>query len=268
MKKSQLASSFLVCWMAGSALFAQDSSSTPQAVPNGGQAQPQAGAQSGGQERRRGGGGGDFQGLRELFRNATNGTIRTVTADGMTVKKMDGTTVTIKATKDTMFRRERQEAKLSDFKVGDSVIVAGDSAADNVVTAKLIALRPSGPNAMNPEDLGKKFIIGEITKIEDTKLTIRRPDGVDQVIEVDDDTSFKKGDESVTFADFKVGERVMGRGEVKNGTFVAATLGMRGAMGRGTRREDGSGTFIQRAPDGAAPPATTNNTPTTAPKRD
>src|SRR4051794_15253826 len=186
MKKLQLSGLLLVCSLAGSHLFAQDAPAPP--------ATRQAPSDQG--QRR---GGGEGEGMRELFRNATSGTVQTVTSDGLTVKKMDGTTVTVKTTKDTMFRRERQEAKLSDFKVGDSVIVAGDAAGENVVTAKFIAMRPNGPNAMNPEDLGKKFILGEVTKIEETKLTVKRPDGVEQVIEVDDDTSFKNSKrESVT----------------------------------------------------------------------
>jgi hypothetical protein len=177
--------------------------------------------------------------MRELFRNATSGTVQTVTSDGLTVKKMDGTTVTVKTTKDTMFRRERQEAKLSDFKVGDAVIVAGDPSGENVVTAKFVAMRPNGPNAMNPEDLGKKFIVGEVTKIEETKLTVRRPDGVEQVIEVDDDTSFKNSKrESVTLADVKVGDHVMGRGALKGGTFVPTEI-MVGMPQGGMRRREG-----------------------------
>jgi hypothetical protein len=163
--------------------------------------------------------------MREMFQNAQSGAIVTLNGDSFTMKKMDGTTVTVKTSKDTMIRRGRDEAKLSEFKVGDQVVVAGDAAGDNAVTAKFVMMRPAGANMMNPEDLGKKFIVGEVRKIEETKITILRPDKVEQVIEVDDDTSFKNGRrESVTLADVKVGDHVMGRGELKNGVFVPATL--------------------------------------------
>jgi hypothetical protein len=231
MKKSQLAGLFLVCLVAGASLFAQDAQ-----PPSTGAGQAPNGAQG----RRRG---GDGQGMRELFQNATNGTVQTVTPDGLTLKKMDGTTVTVKTTKDTMYRRERQEAKLSDFKVGDNVIVAGDPAGENTVTARFVAMRPNGPNSINPEDLGKKFIVGEITKIDETKLTVKRPDGVEQVIEVDDDTSFKNSKrESITLADVKVGDHVMGRGALKSGTFVPSEMmvGMPQGGGFGMRRRDGN----------------------------
>ncbi len=220
MKKLQLVSVFLVCSLAGAYVSAQGSQ---QSTTNAPAAQSEGQAPPAGERARAKEGGG--QGLRELFQNAISGSIQSVTADGVTIKKMDGTLTTVKTTKDTMFFRERQQAKLTDFKVGDMVIVAGDPAGENAVTAKVMAMRPNGPNAMNPEDLGKKFIVGEVTKIDETKLTIKRPDGVEQVIEVDDDTSFRNPKrESVTLADVKVGDRVMGRGELKNGTFVPATL--------------------------------------------
>ena len=254
MKKSQLLLSFFVCLVAGSTLAAQ----TPAAQGTSSSNPPQESGDRGTREGR---------GFRELLQNATSGTVQTVTSDGMTVKKIDGTVVTVKTTKDTQLRRERQTAKLTDFKPGDPVIVAGDPAGENTVTAKFIALRPSGPNAMNPEDLGKKFIMGEVMKIEETKLTIKRPDGVEQVIEVDDDTSFKNSKrESVTLADVKVGDRVVGRGEVKNGNFVAATLATRGPRPQ-AGKEDRPEHF---GPDwiGGATSAQPGNAPPPAPKQD
>jgi Domain of unknown function (DUF5666) len=268
MMKSQLTGFLLVCLVAGSSLSAQ----SPQAPSSDG-AQATSGSQATSPERRRGPGG---EGMRELFQNAISGSVQSVTADGLTIKKIDGTTVTVKTTKDTMFRHERQvEGKLSDFKVGDQVIVAGDPAGDNAVTAKFVALRPNGPNAMNPEDLGKKFIVGEVTQIAETKLTIKRPDGVEQVIEVDDDTSFKNSKrESVTLAELKVGDHVMGRGELKNGTFIPATLmvGMpQGGQGFGMRRREGASGPRVAEPSGGAPPSGAPSTPpqdSSAPKQD
>ena len=251
MKKAQLTVVLLVCFVTGSLAIAQDA---PQAAPSG-QSSPSQ-RPSGPQHR----GEGQGQGLRELFQNATSGSVQSVTADGLTVKKLDGTTVTVKTNKDTMYRRERQEAKLSDFKVGDNVIVAGDPAGENAVLAKFVAMRPNGPNAMNPEDLGKKFIVGEVLKIDETKLTIKRPDGVEQVIEVDDDTSFKNSKrESVTLADVKVGDRVMGRGALKGETFVPTDL-MVGLPQRMEFRMQHDG-GPDGPPPGSAPPTSSNSVP-------
>jgi hypothetical protein len=74
------------------------------------------------------------------------------------------------------------------------------------------------------EGLGKQFIAGEIKAIEGTTLTILRVDGQTQTIQVDENTSFRKQGESITLADFKPGDHVHGRGELKNGTFFAAVL--------------------------------------------
>ena len=79
--------------------------------------------------------------------------------------------------------------------------------------------------AAKPEDNGKTYILGEVAKIDGTKLTIRKPDNSEQVIEVDDDTSFRnERRESVTLADIKIGDFVRGQGALKNGVFVPHEL--------------------------------------------
>jgi hypothetical protein len=160
---------------------------------------------------------GDVQG--------TGGTITAISGDTLTLKTMNGGTATVKLTSSTVYRRDRQEAKLSDFKVGDMVMVRGESAGESTWTAQ-------GVNGMAMrEQLGKKFIAGEVAKIEDTKLTIKRIDGESQVIEVDENTSFRNAKrESVTLADVKVGDHVFGRGDLKDGMFVPSVLNV-GAPG-------------------------------------
>ena len=43
------------------------------------------------------------------------------------------------------------------------------------------------------EGLGKVYIAGTVTAIDELKLTVKRTDGVVQVIEVDEGTSFQTG---------------------------------------------------------------------------
>ncbi len=181
-------------------------------------------------ERGFGRGRGNFQG--------TGGTITAISGDTLTLKTMSGGTATVKLTSSTMYRRDRQEAKLSDFKVGDMVMVRGEPSGDNTWTAQGVMSNSNGM-AMR-EQMGKKFIAGDVTKIEDTKLTIKRIDGETQVIEVDENTSFRNAKrESVTLADVKVGDRVFGRGDLKDGVFVPAVLNV-GAPGEMMmRRGDG-----------------------------
>jgi Domain of unknown function (DUF5666) len=171
-------------------------------------------------------GDGRFAGMARV-----GGVITAIESGVITLQGRDGSSVTVKLTPETEFRKERQPAKLADFKTGDRVLVAGEMGKGNIITARFVAAGGMGAReAPNPErmremGLGKRFITGEVKSIHETRLTILRPDGESQVIEVDENTSFRnqKG-ESVTLADIKIGDRVGGRGEVKNGVFVPTVL--------------------------------------------
>ncbi len=54
------------------------------------------------------------------------GKITAINKGSFELAKPDGSTVTVKFTDKTEYRKDRQGAKLSDFKVGDVVIVRGD----------------------------------------------------------------------------------------------------------------------------------------------
>ena len=161
------------------------------------------------------GGEGRFQGV--------GGTITAIEKSKLSLKTMDGKAVTVNLSAETRYRKDRQPATLADFKVGDTVMVGGDAAGENAWNARFVSSRTGGEAEMR-EALGKRFIAGEIKSIEGTNLTILRVDGVTQTITVDENTSFRKQNESITLADFKAGDHVFGRGELKNGTFVAAVL--------------------------------------------
>ncbi len=160
------------------------------------------------------------------------GTIEAIKPDGFTVKTMQGKTVTVKVTSETRFRKDRQDAKFSDFKPGDMVMVGGEPAGTETWTARFVASRTGGfaggggggMQALR-EGMGKQFIAGEVKAIDGTKLTIARVDGQTQTIEVDENTSFRKNRESITLPDIKVGDHVFGRGAVNAaGVFVPTTL--------------------------------------------
>ena len=156
------------------------------------------------------------------------GTIGEIKKDGFTVKTLEGKTVTVKVTSETRFRKDRQDAKLADFKSGDMVMVGGEPAGTDAWTARFVASRQGlGEGNMQAlrEGMGKQFIAGEVKAIDGTKLTIARPDGQTQTIEVDENTSFRKGRDSITLPDIKVGDRVFGRGQLNAaGVFVPTTF--------------------------------------------
>ena len=153
------------------------------------------------------------------------GTITAIDGNTFTIKTRDGQTAQVTVSDKTEYRKDRQPAKASDFKVGDLIFVRGERTGDNAWQAEMVGARSGGPGAGNfREGLGKEFIAGEVKAINGTQLTIQRPDGVAQTISVDENTSFRKEGESVTLADLKVGDHVFGRGQLKNDVFVPAVL--------------------------------------------
>ena len=184
---------------------------------------------------------GPMQGGERARRPAVAGTITAISNDTLTLMTFDERTVTVKLTSDTRFRKDQQDAKLSDFKVGDVVMVRGEKTGEDAYAAAAVMSRSGGGmmQGMSPEQMrekmGKEIIAGEIKSMEGLKLTIARPDGQTQTIAVDENTSFRKQGESVTLADLKPGDRVFGRGQLKDGIFVPSVLnvGPPGGMRRG-----------------------------------
>ncbi len=163
------------------------------------------------------------------------GKVTVVSKDSLIVAPLSGgDSITVKVGENTIVLKERQPAKLTDIKVDDVVFARGkldattmDAAVVGVVTpemAQRIQQGAMGGTQFTREDLGKKFIAGEVKAINETKLTIARPDGQTQDIQVDENTSFKKGGESITLADIKVGDFVRGPGELKDNVFIAKEL--------------------------------------------
>jgi hypothetical protein len=167
------------------------------------------------------------------------GTITAIDDSKITIKTLDGATVQVTTTEDTQFHKNRQPAKLNDFKVGNEIF-AGGELKDGVVQAKMVGSHPTGAQPEFREALGKRFIVGEVKAISGTRVTILRPDGVTQNISVDEKTSFRKNQESVTLADVKVGDHVFGRGEVKKDVFVPADLNVGEPPSDGARADRAS----------------------------
>jgi len=173
----------------------------------------------------RGGMGVDFHGV--------GGQITAIAGSIVTLQTPKGETAKVRINSSTRLMIDRNPAKLSDFKVGDRVFAGGEQDKFGVWVARVMGQRAGASQrggmmplgGFKPEDNGKTFIAGEITKIDGTKLTVKKPDNTEQVIEVDDDTSFRnERRESITLPDVKPGEFVRGLGAVKNGVFVPKDL--------------------------------------------
>lgn len=198
------------------------------------------------------------------------GTVTATAADHLTIKTDSAEVYQVTLTPNTRLMKDRQPVQASDVKVGDGVGAMGElDAPKKTLHALFVAVMDAEQVRKMREDLGKTYITGKVTSIDDLKLTILRPDHVSQVIEVDETTSFRKGrgrrrgdttsdaassgapnpaapdtsGEIVTLADVKAGDMIAGRGSVKHGVFVPTTLailpaGAAGAMGMRAGRRD------------------------------
>jgi hypothetical protein len=165
--------------------------------------------------------------------HGVGGQITAITGSIVTLQTPTGDTAKVRINSSTRLMIDHNPAKLSDFKVGDRVFAGGEQDKFGVWVARVMGQRAGASErggmtprgGLKPEDNGKTFIAGEVTKIDGTKLTVKKPDNTEQVIEVDDDTSFhNERRESITLPDVKAGEFVRGLGAVKNGTFVVKEL--------------------------------------------
>jgi len=241
-------------------------------------------------------GGGQFAGMQRV-----NGEVTAVTGATITIKTEDGVTMQVVTTDNTRVMKGRglpgqggaglgatgqggqgqrgfdpNPVKVSDLKVGDGLMAAGNLDAPNkTLHAAFVVATDAATIKALKDNLGKTYIAGKVTAIDldDAKMTIERQDHVSQTIAFDETTSFRRGrggvgaagraggapqadaqaeTESITLADIKVGDNVMGRGVVKSGTFVPTQLTV-STPGQGRRREGGTATPAPASGPGAGP---------------
>jgi Domain of unknown function (DUF5666) len=221
----------------------------------------------------RGGQGGPGEGQRlPLF-----GKITAIHDSSLEVADTNGDTVTVKINGQTEFRKDRQPAKRTDFKVGDIIAVRGQENPDHSWTAQTVAARSmNGPNGRGgvggpgggrgfaqTGTLGKDYVAGEIKSIDAPKLSVLRSDNVTQTLELNEETSLRKGRDSITMADIQVGDHLLARGAVENNVFIPKTVMVIGPeqwkrmqeMGAQARGEGGGG---RRQQQQQAAPGTTD----------
>jgi len=220
------------------------------------------------------------------------GTVTAAEGDHLTVKTDAGDLFQVVVTNNTRLMKERQPVKIADVHVGDGVGAMGviDAPTKTVHAAMVMVVDAAQVKKMR-DDMGKTYISGKVMAIDDLELTIKRQDGVTQKIAVDEGTSFRKGGrgagammrgdgsqslgsgagpgsgqpggpqgESITLADVKVGDMVVGPGALKAGVFVPTQLTVidPAAMGRRRRAEGGEAAPAAGTAQGTAAPAGTS----------
>jgi len=157
------------------------------------------------------------------------GKISAMQKGAIEITSPDGTKVSVKLTDKTEFRKDRQPAKLADFKVGDNVVVRTDPDAATVsgATALMVASAPQGfagrgggGQGFMQGAMGKDFVVGEVKSVDAPKLTVLRTDNVTQTLELNEETSLRRGRDSITMADIQPGDHIFARGAMTNDVFV------------------------------------------------
>jgi len=157
------------------------------------------------------------------------GKISALQGDSIEVTGPDGNKVALKLTSSTEYRKDRQPAKLTDFKVGDPVVVRTDQADGKGTTALLVAtgqfaMRGPGGEGQGGAGMfgtpGKDFVMGEVKTIDPPRVTVMRTDNVAQTLELNEETSLRRGRESITMAEIQAGDHVIARGALENNVFV------------------------------------------------
>ena len=147
------------------------------------QSQPdaQAGRRSGSQRGARRGGG-------------VRGTVTGVSGTNVTLKTEQGESWTVVSTDNTRVRRDGQPGTVSAIQAGDEVMAVGMPDPDkHEVHAMMLVDVSAAQVAKAKANLGKTYIAGRITAINDTQVTIMRSDRVPQTISLDETTSLHKG---------------------------------------------------------------------------
>jgi Domain of unknown function (DUF5666) len=162
------------------------------------------------------------------------GRISAIRSDSIEVTGTDGNKFTLRLTSDTQFRKDRQPAKLTDLKIGDPVVVRTDQADGKGMTALVVATGqfggrngqggPVGPGGGMAGTIGKDLVIGEVKAVDPPRLTVMRTDDVTETLELNEETSLRRGRDSITMADIQAGDHVVARGALENNVFVPKNL--------------------------------------------
>jgi hypothetical protein len=158
--------------------------------------------------------------------------------------------------------------------VGDTVIVRTDQPSPGAhgTTALMVALAPAGfagrggaggPLGM-PGTMGKDFVVGEVKSVDPPKLTVLRTDNVTQTLELNEETSLRRGRDSITMADIQPGDHIFARGAVANDVFIPKGVNIIPPEQWKRMQEMNDG---RRPPVAGPPDAPNSSTPQTPPEQ-
>jgi hypothetical protein len=158
--------------------------------------------------------------------NGLRGTVTAAAPNSFTIRTDEGDKYQVLYSPNTRLMKDRQPIEASDIHVGDMLIAGGivDAKAKTVGAVIVLDVDAAEVNKARA-GFGKTWVAGKVTAIHELRITIERVgDKQVQVVEVDENTSFRKRKEDVTLADIKVGDFISAQGALHAGAFLAATL--------------------------------------------
>ncbi len=204
-----------------------------------------------------------------------HGKVTAISGSDLTLQDEQGQTYKVQTGPNTRIRKDREEAKLSDIHIGDTIIAVGNLDEPTKSLGAMFIMVPTPEQVAQMEKMratfGKTWTAGKITAIKDLTLTVERPDKVTQTIAGDENTTFHKGARGqatdITFPDIKIGEMLRADGSLQGNDFLANNVVVMEPRPPGERRfgngePPGSRTHQQPQPEGAptgsAPPQQPN----------
>jgi Domain of unknown function (DUF5666) len=177
------------------------------------------------------------------------GTVSDVSASGFKVETRDGSVWTIAVNGETEYQYGSGDGSLADVTNGSTVVVLGETAGQNALTALTVRVAPDR-------------VVGTVTSKTADTIVIDRRDGTSVTIHVDGETTYRvAGDDDADLSDVTVDMAigVSGReradGSIDADTVAAGKLrgGIRDGVGRGGHRGFGAGDDDAGATPSASP---------------
>ncbi len=159
---------------------------------------------------------------------AIRGTVSRTANGSVYVKVHDGTVYQVETGVNTHFVKNGAAATANVAHAGDTVLAGGElDAKKHTLGAIFLAVVDAQELAeldQRRAQWGKTWLAGTVTAKRGTELVIKRPDGVVNTISVDEDTSFRKQHQSITFPDVQVGDGMTATGVQGKDFFAAKVL--------------------------------------------
>lgn len=159
---------------------------------------------------------------------AIRGDVVRTSGSSVFVKVHSGALYEVQTGANTHFVKGGEATPKDAAHAGDTVLAGGElDQKKHTLGAIFVAVVDAAELAQLDErrtQWGKTWLAGTITAKDGTRLVVKRPDGVTATVSVDEDTSFRKRHESITYPDIQVGDGMTATGAESNGLFVAKVL--------------------------------------------